>query len=181
MTLLTSPALAMAVGYATITVFGVTLLALGAYSSTDEICPSHFFSVSPPISFFGWCVSNPWTYALIHLFYLFHQLANNYINTVVYPWIINEIQDPKAVSLTYTKRQSLIMINAFDLYSEIDLVIILMGFTSKLTFVLAVCLANLITSTSINSIYIDRKRRRGGGPDVDLEQGYGSLASSPLN
>jgi hypothetical protein len=100
----------------------------------------------------------------------FHQLVNNWVNTVVYPWIINNIQDPKAKEMPYSMTSSLLLINFFDLYSEFDVMLILMGFTSQISFILTVTMANIITSTIINRRYILDKQRGSHSPLLRMDE-----------
>jgi len=149
---LTSPVLAMGTAYVYITTIGVVLWATGFYKDNN------FFNWGPPIKLFGHTIVSQEHFYLIHVMIFFHQLINNWVNTVVYPWIINVIQDPKAKKMSYGMTTSLLLINFFDLYSELDVMIILMGFTSQISFIVTVTIANVITSTIINRRYILDKR-----------------------
>jgi hypothetical protein len=93
------------------------------------------------------------------LMIFFHQLINNWVNSVVYPWIINDIQDHKNRKMHYSTMSSLFLINFFNLYSELDVMLIIMGFTSQISFLVTVTIANIITSTAINYRYIQHKRQ----------------------
>jgi len=94
---------------------------------------------------------------MMHALIFVHQLINNCVNAIVYPWIINSIQDPKNKIVEYPDWLCLTIICAFDAYSEIDVVFILGGFTSQISFVLNIILANLITSFIINRKYLTAK------------------------
>ena len=87
----------------------------------------------------------------------FHQLINNHVGTVVYPWMLNSIQDPKNKQLEYSKPVSLGVIFVYNLYSEIDVVFVISGFTSQISFFIVIILANSIMSMWINNIYINKK------------------------
>jgi hypothetical protein len=143
----------MSAAYVYIVVIGIFLYSAGFYND------SNFFNWGPPIKLFGKEIVSQKGFYMIHLMIFFHQLVNNWVNTVVYPWIINNIQDPKCRQLQYSTATSLLLINFFNLYSELDVMLILMGFTSQISFIVTVTLANIITSTYINYKYILNKRQ----------------------
>jgi hypothetical protein len=87
-----------------------------------------------------------------------HQIVNNWINSVVYPWILNDIQNRKNRDMLYSASTSLLLINLFDIYSELDVVFIIGGFSSQISFVITLICANLITSTHINYKHIKAKK-----------------------
>lgn len=155
----TSPFLTISIAYAYIGVIAIVLYLTGFYQNND------FFRWGTPINFFGQTIQSTSTFYAIHVLIFFHQLINNWVNTVVYPWIINEVQDPKTRYLGYSKALSLFLIALFDVYSELDVVFIIMGFASQISFVFSICVANLISSTYLNSKYLDNKVMR----DLDEE------------
>lgn len=148
---LTSPLTAMSCAYVYICIIGIVLW------STDFYKGNNFFNWGPPITFFNHKITTQSKFYSIHILIFFHQLVNNWVNTVVYPWIINEIQDGKAKKLTYTKTCSLLLINFFNFYSELDVMIILMGFTSQISFLFTITIANIIVSTMVNYRHMSNK------------------------
>ena len=102
---------------------------------------------------------NIFFYAILALFFV-HQLINNWINDVTYPWIINCVQDPKNTHLQYSKKMSLLIVNMFALYSELDMIVIIVGIMSQISFFVAIITANVISVTIINWQYI--KKKEGG-------------------
>ena len=149
--LITSPVLAISTAYFYLVTVGIVLWNVGMYKDNN------FFNWGPPIYLFNHKVDSNQYFYTIHLLIFIHQLINNWVNTVVYPWIINTIQDPKTKKILYSKGVSLLLINMFDLYSELDVMLILMGFTSQISFIVTVSIANVITSTIINKRYIEDK------------------------
>ena len=119
---------------------------------------NRFFRVGPPVRFFGHDFTSWNSFVLIIGLVFVHQLVNNCVNSVVYPWIMNSVQDPKNKTMEYSNAMSLLIINLFDLYSQVDMVLIVMGFMSQISFVGAVVAANVITSTYINLQYLREKR-----------------------
>jgi len=148
---LTSPVFAMSGAYVYLSVIGIVLWMTGFYKGNN------FFNWGPPITFFNHDIESEDKFYILHAMIFVHQLVNNWINTVVYPWIINEIQDPKARTLRYNTVSSLLLINFFNFYSELDVMIILMGFTSQISFLITVTIANIISSTIINHHHIMNK------------------------
>ncbi len=148
-----SPIIVMSIAYLYIVIVGIVLYATGFYED------STFFNWGPPIKFFNHSVVTEKEFYSLHLLIFVHQLVNNCVNSIVYPWIINSIQDPKNKNLEYSRWVSLILVNAFNIYSELDLVFIIVGFMSQISFVMTICLANAITSTYINNNYIKEKDR----------------------
>jgi hypothetical protein len=120
---------------------------------------NEFFRWGPPVKFFGHNIESNQGFYFLYLIIFFHQLINNWVNIVVYPWIINSIQDPKNKNMEYPRIVTLLLINLFDIYSEIDVIVILMGFTSQLSFMVPINIANILTSTLVNNLYINKKFR----------------------
>ena len=147
-----SPKSALFGGYVYICIISVLIGVSGFYTNNT------FFNWGPPITFFNVQVQDQTTFYIIHLTIFVHQLINNWINSVVYPWIINDIQDRKTKDMLYSTSTSLFLINLFDIYSELDVVFIIGGFSSQISFVITLICANLITSTHINYKHIKAKK-----------------------
>lgn len=148
----TSPILTISIAY-----FYIVTIILILYF-TEFYKDNTFFSWGPPINFFNKKIESEITFYCIHIIIFLHQLINNWVNDVVYPWIINNIQDPKNKKLEYSKSISLLIINLFNIYSEIDVIFILLGFNSQISFVITIISANIISSTYINNKYINVKQ-----------------------
>ena len=150
----TSPVAALGTAYAYMTCVGLVLWKRGFYDG------SSYFRWGPPIHLFGKEVVSQKGFYVIHAAIFVHQATNNWVNSVVYPWIINSVQDPKCKRLAYRERVTLLLTNLFDFYSELDVVLILMGFTSQISFLITVTLANVLSGTYVNLQHLRRKRRR---------------------
>jgi len=148
---LTSPLLSICVGYGYIFILVVCLYAFDFYQN------SSFFQWGPPLTLINKDIVDKRTfYAILGLFFG-HQLINNWINDVTYPWIINCIQDPKNTQLQYSKKISLLIVNMFALYSELDMIVIIVGIMSQISFFVAIITANIISVSIINWQYIKKK------------------------
>ena len=60
--------------------------------------------------------------------------------------------------MEYSTPVSLLIINLFNIYSELDVIFILLGFNSQISFVITIIFANMISSTYINNKYIKVKQ-----------------------
>jgi len=134
------------------------LILILVFYSLDFYSNSSFFSWGPPVSFFGKKIESNKGFYLLLLVMFFHQLVNNSVNTIVYPWIINCVQDPKNKEMEYSNLTCIILINLFDLYSQVDTIFIVMGFMSQISFVIVLSLANVLVSTYVNLIYLKKKK-----------------------
>lgn len=151
-TRLTSPTLALSSGIVFLIITTCILQYLGFFSSD-------LLKWGPPLTIFGQSIVSESTFYLLLVIFFGHQLVNNWISEVVYPWIINCVQDPKAIiqDVGISSRSALILINIHAIYSELDLFLMLAGFSSQISFVIAIICANLITSTIINYKYLQAK------------------------
>lgn len=120
---------------------------------------SNFFNYGIPVVFMGKDIDDYFTYYILLLLFFIHQLINNLVNEITYPWIINCVQDPKSKSLIYSQHTSLIIINLFSLYSQLDVILILAGIMSQITFFIAIILANMISLSVINWHYIKKHNK----------------------
>lgn len=149
----TSPAKIMSLAYFYVGIISITLYISGFYKN------SSFFSWGPPITFFGQDITSQTAFYFLLVLIFFHQIVNNCVNSVVYPWIINSVQDPKNRNMEYSNISTLLLLNLFDLYSQLDVIFIVMGFMSQISFVCVVSFSNLVTSTYINYQYLKAKER----------------------
>lgn len=146
----TSPLLAVCGGYLYITILSIVLYSSSFYEN------STFFRWGVPIKFMGHDINESNTFNTLLFLFFVHQLINNWINDVTYPWIINCVQDPKSKSLVYSKKTTMLIVNMFALYSELDVVLIISGIMSQFSFFVMIILANMITTTFINWQYVKR-------------------------
>jgi hypothetical protein len=149
---LTSPLLSICFGYLYILILVIILYFFNFYEN------STFFSYGVPVQFMGKTITDPIIYYILLLLFFIHQIINNWINSVVYPWIINCIQDPKENNTVYSKKTSMLIINMFALYSELDMIVIISGVMSQIIFFVVIILANIITTSIINWEYIKKKK-----------------------
>jgi len=148
----TSPGKIMSVAYVYVLLISIVLYSSGFYKN------SSFFAWGPPINFFGQSITSQASFYSLLLLIFFHQIVNNCVNSVVYPWIINSVQDPKNRQMEYSDLTTLFLLNLFDLYSQLDVIFIVMGFMSQISFVCVVSLSNVLTSTYINYQYLKAKK-----------------------
>lgn len=148
---LTSPMITISCGYIYVLIISILFQYMELYKNNT------FFHWGCPVLIFGHTIEDKYTFNILLGIFFFHQLINNWINNVVYAWIINVIQDPKEKELGYSKGISLLIVNMFALYSELDLIFIIIGASSQLSFFTMIILANTISTTLINWKYIQHK------------------------
>jgi hypothetical protein len=144
----TSPLISVCMGYVYMAIFAVFLYVSGLYSN------STFFRWGPPIDFMGTTVNDDKTYYLLLTFFFIHQLINNLVNNVTYPWIITCVQNPTSKTLVYSRTTSMIIVNMFALYSQLDVMLIIAGIMSQLSFFVVLTIANVLAVSVINWTYI---------------------------
>lgn len=149
---LTSPLASVVMGYIYVMIMGIILYFFDIYDN------SSYFNWGPPLKIMNKTIEQNKTFYLLLILTFFHQLINNWVNEVTYPWIINCVQDPKNNNLQYTNNVSLLIVNMFSVYSEVDVLIIILGVMSQFSFFIVIIMANIISVTIINRYYIKNKR-----------------------
>ena len=148
---MTSPLISISCGYVYIAILATFFYYAGFYEN------STFFTWGTPVKFMGETIHDEGTYYLILILFFIHQLINNWVNEVTYPWMLNCVQDPKSQSLVYSRKTSILIVNMFALYSELDVMLIIAGVMSQLAFFVVLILANLVAVSVINWQYVKNK------------------------
>ena len=149
----TSPLKALTGGYI---VLGLSALMFHVYGLYNN---STFFSWGPPFTFMDRNIQSQGEFYVLLLIFFIHAIVNNWISEVVYPWIVNRIQDPKSTHIEeYSKPVSLLIINFYAVYSTIDLFFVVAASYAQISFLLVLILANALTVTLVNWKYIRMKR-----------------------
>jgi len=159
----TSPVFSLAGAYMYVGGFGLFLFLNGFYSG------SPLFAWGTPVTFMGQTITELRTYYLTLLALFVHQNVNNWVNSVVYPWLLNCVQDPKSPTSGYSDFSTLVLVCLFDLYSEIDMILVVSGIASQMGFVAAIVAANVVSSSAINLQYLRQKRKDHAG-DAGTDQ-----------
>lgn len=145
---LTSPITSLTGGYICIGSLAVYLYSQGYYGN------STLFTWGVPTSFMGKEITSLKSYYFI-LFLLFtHQLLNNWVSSVAYPWIINSVQNKDYKSLDYSRVTSVFIVLAFDVYSNLNMILLISGMASQIGFFTALLAADLVSSTVVNVQYL---------------------------
>jgi len=148
-TLLTSPAFVQTVGYVFFVIVVCTL-----HYTIDTNDTNNFLSWGVPVKIFNYNIeTNTEFYILLTIFFI-HELINAWVSQVVYPWIINSVQDSKCKKIKYSNITCLLIINANNIYGTLDIVFIISSINSQVSFLLAIILAQVISSTIINYRYL---------------------------
>lgn len=146
-----SPIHSLVCGYALMIVIILTFYALGFYND------SQYFGWGPPVDFFYHVIETKTAFYILLLLVFTHQLVTNWIYEVVYPWVINTVQNQRQTTLNYSKPTCLLIINLNSLYNQIHLAFIISGMTAQISFLIALIAADFITLSYINWHYIKEK------------------------
>jgi hypothetical protein len=141
----------MVAAYVFILIIIIVFYSQGFYENNN------FFSWGVPIKIFGHTIDDTNTFNGLLTLFFFHQIINNWVNNVTYAWIITCVQNPKQQSLQYNNSTSLLIVNMFALYSEVDVILIIGGLSSQISFFVMIILANMVSYSFINWHYIRNK------------------------
>jgi hypothetical protein len=130
---------------------------------------SQYFQWGPPISFFFHTIETNTTFYLLMALIFVHQIITNWIYEVIYPWVINTVQNQRQTTLNYSKPVCLAIVNLNSLYNQIHLALIISGMTSQVSFLIALILADFITLSYINWYYIKDKTVTSDEPPAEIE------------
>jgi len=132
-----------------------------------KIIEGEFFRFGPPITLFQFNITTHPEFLGIMFVIFLHQMVFTWLNEVTSPWVLNEVQDPSNRYLTFSKSQTLILINIYYIYFTLNSVFVINVSLSQLSFLCVMLLADFLATTSLNLHYIWHKER---APD-DLESG----------
>lgn len=133
---------------------------IGAFCGFGLLQDNTYFTWGPPITFFSRQITDSTTFYTLLMLTFFHQIITNWIAEVIYPWVINTIQNPKVDVLDYSKATCLTIINFNSLYNQLHLAYLISGITSQVSFLAVLVLADLITLTYVNWHYMIGKTVR---------------------
>ncbi len=123
----------------------------------DYYTDSTIFTWGVPTTFMGKSIENIYTYYTVLSLLFVHQLFNNWVSSVVYPWIINNVQNKDCNTLEYSNTTSVIIIITFDIYSELNMILLISGMSSQIGFFVSLLLADIVSSLFINIQYLRLK------------------------
>ncbi len=146
-----SPIHSLVCGYIFMLVVVFVLYGFGIYDNNE------YFSWGVPIVFFTHTITSEIMFYMLLLMLFVHQLITNWIYEVVYPWIINTVQNTRETEIRYSKTTCLVIVNMNSLYSQVHLAFIISGITSQVSFLIVLILADIITLSYINWQYLKNK------------------------
>jgi len=146
-----SPVYSLGCGYFFLLVAIMTLYGFGLYDNNS------YFSWGVPLVFFTQTITSSLVFYLLLLLLFIHQLITNWIYEVVYPWIINTVQNTREQEIRYSKLTCLAIVNLNSLYSQVHLAFIISGITAQVSFLVVLVLADLLTLSYINWQYLKNK------------------------
>lgn len=118
---------------------------------------STYFSWGVPVVFFDYEITSTLLFYLLLSIVFVHQLISNWIYEVVYPWVINTIQNRNTTELNYSKATCITIVNMNSLYSQLHFAFLINGITSQVSFLVVLVLADFITLSYVNWQYVKDK------------------------
>ena len=157
----TNPWVALLFGYTVLGFFIVVMYILGFYSS------SSFFRIGVPVTILNVTITEAWKFHLLLSTFFLHQLSNTWVSEVVYPWIINNVQDRKVGVLDMNRFHALLLVNLNTIYSILDIVFIVTS-VSQISFLFVLVLSNVISVSIVNWSYLKEKETNDENSSVYL-------------
>lgn len=151
MNIITSPIYPLIAGYGFL-IFGAIILYY-----LDFFIDNSFFRWGPPVTIMGHLVDDYTTFYVLMAIFCGHQAINSWNSKVVYPYIVNEIQDRKCLNPSYGIMTSLSIAFFFDNYSMLDMVFLINGSFVQVSFLIAIMITNSIITILVNYIHILKK------------------------
>jgi hypothetical protein len=146
------PGISLAVGHIFLLFIIGLFYVFGFYDQGD------YFRWGPPIQIFSQVITKKSTFYTLWIVIFIHQLISNWVTETVFPWIINNIQNPSIRSVEYSRFICLVIVNANSLYNQVHWAFIVSGLTAQVSFLLALVIADLISLTYINLQHLNRKK-----------------------
>jgi hypothetical protein len=157
-----SPVYSLICGHTFLIVIIFTFYGFGFYTDNE------YFSWGVPVTFLTYNITSETTFYCLLVLIFFHQLISNWIYEVVYPWIINTIQNPRTTTLEYSKPTCLFIVNMNSLYNQLHMAFIINGITSQVSFLIILVIADFLTLSYINWKYIKHKELEPIEPSPSL-------------
>jgi nucleoside permease NupC len=130
---------------------------------------NEYFQWGPPVTFFSHVIETDFVFYSLMAIIFIHQIITNWIYEVVYPWIINTLQNRQNKTIEYSNITSLIIVNGNSLYGQLHLAFLINGLTSQISFLLVLILADVITLTYINWQYLKQKNTEEEIEEIEEE------------
>lgn len=147
-----SPPLALGAGYAFLLVGGTVLAFMGFFQQNA------FLHTGPPVLVMGQQVDDWWTFCVLLVFMSAHQWINGWISDVVYPYLINEVQNVHCKEQRYGRVASNTVSTLFNVYSNLDLLFIVNASTAQWTFFVGIVCCNTLVKVWVVERYYQRRR-----------------------
>jgi len=140
--------------------------------TTLNIIEGSFFRFGPPVQLFQYTITGQKEFVGIMTVFFVHQVVFTWLNEVVAPWILNEVQDSNVHVISFSKSQTLVLINVYYAYYTLNSVLLVNFSLSQLSFLCVMLLADFIATTTLNLHYIWHKK----GPNDIVESQYVEMA-----
>lgn len=123
-----------------------------------NVIEGEFFRLGPPIQLFQYRITEKSQYYAILCMFFVHQLMYTWLNEVCGPWMLNEVQNPKNTRLSFSKGQTLVLINFYYIYFSLNSVMLVNVSLSQLSFLVVMLSADVVATTTLNSYYMWNKK-----------------------
>ena len=146
-----SPLLSIILAYIFLLFSAISIFYLQLFSYSNN-----YFNWGPPVKIFNITITNYFHFYWIFFLFFLNEIINSLLSEVVYSWIINCIQDPKSKNTIYSRNISITIVFLYIVYVQLNLIFIINGSISQISFFIATLLGSLSTSGYINWKYINR-------------------------
>jgi len=162
---------------------GVIEIALLIYVlSSFRLIEGDFFRFGPPLQLFKFNLTSTFEFYIILLIFFLHQLVYTWLNEVVAPWILNEIQNPQCKYIRFSKPKTLLLVNLYYVYFTLNSFLVVNISLAQVSFLIIVLAADLIAVSMINSHYLwDKKADAARSlPTMDEESAWENSSSDDV-
>ena len=123
----------------------------------DFFVQSSFFAWGPPVNVAGNLITDNLTFYILLVIFFFNEIMITWLDTTVYPYIMNEVQNKNVKKTEYNMLTTLSMMFLFYVYSELDMIFIVNGSLSQISFPLSILAGNLLVQFVTTFCYMREK------------------------
>lgn len=148
-----SPLLSISVAYIFLILTVISFYYLNFFNNNN------YLKWGPPIKLWQFEIKDNFTFYWVLIIYFLNEVVNSFLSESLYPWIVNCIQDPKSRNTFYSQKISITIIIMYTLYSQLNLIFVINGSLSQISFFVSTALGSILTSTYINWNFIQRIKK----------------------
>jgi hypothetical protein len=140
---------------------------------------SEYFKWGPPVKIFGKIIVSQLEFYVFLFIFFFNEIIIALLDEIVYPWVVNCVQDPKSVDMYYSPKTALRLVVLNSIYSSLNLLFIITGSFSQISFFAASLCGSTLVVYITNKRYI--KNRMYGYSGFDSPPGSEKQILLPLH